>query len=279
METAKDNAYRRKCDALEQEIEQLKDSYRKERGNADMWKRQVGAWQSAYEALEVTNRRVEIDCERQHSLRLIFENETIVQREEMAKKIFQTQGVLEEDVIEEAKLNKLYEGVRSAVANTINFLKHKLSEENMANLESLRGQLNFDFEAAMDLQFMDVALGSMLLETILLAVEKEYYTRATRWLNNSGDAKNLSIDDNPLKLEKAMLIKVHALRRMDHESGKFHVRSTSTPTTERNRGKFHYKTAIIANSDSCFGESDICVLLLARKYGKDAESTRRDIPR
>jgi hypothetical protein len=238
VEQAKDNAYRRKCDALEQEIEQLRDSNRKERGNADMWKRQVISWQSAYEALEVTNRRVEIDCERQHSLRLIFENETIVQREEMAKKIFQTQGVLEEDVIEEAKLNKIYDGVRSAVANTINFLKHKLSEENMANLESLRAHLNFDFEAAMDLQFMDVALGSMLLDSILLNVEKEYYTRATKWLNSSDDAKDLSIDDYPLQLEKAMLSKVHTIRRMDFDSGKFHVRSTSTPTSERNRGRF-----------------------------------------
>jgi hypothetical protein len=238
VEQAKDNAYRRKCEALEQEIEQLRDSNRKERGNADMWKRQVISWQSAYEALDITNRRVDIDCERQHSLRLIFENETIVQREEMAKKIFQTQGVLEEDVIEEAKLNKIYDGVRSAVANTINFLKHKLSEENMANLESLRAHLHFDFEAAMDLQFMDVALGSMLLDSILLNVEKEYYTRATNWLNSADDAKDLSIDDYPLKLEKAMLSKVHTIRRMDFDSGKFHVRATSTPTSERNRGRF-----------------------------------------
>jgi hypothetical protein len=238
VEQTRENAYRRKCEALEQEIEQLRDSNRKERGNADMWKRQVIAWQNAYEALEVTNRRVEIDCERQHSLRLIFENETLIQREEMAKKIFQTQGVLEEDVIEEAKLNKLYEGVRSAVANTINFLKHKLSEENMANLESLRAPLHFDFEAATDLQFMDVALGSMLLDSILLNVEKEYYTRATKWLNSPDDAKDLSIDDYPLNLEKAMLGKIYTIRRMDFDSGKFHVRATSTPTSQRNRGRF-----------------------------------------
>jgi len=38
-----------------------------------------------------------------------------------------------------------------------------------------------------------------------------------------------------LKLEKAMLSKVHFIRRMDIDSGKFHVRSTSTPTSERNR--------------------------------------------
>jgi hypothetical protein len=244
----------------------------------DGLKRQSQAWQAAYEALEITNRRVEIDCERQHSLRLIFENETIAQREEMAKKIFQTQGVLEEDVVEEAKLNKLYDGVRSAVANTINFLKHKLSEENMANLESLRAHLGFDFEAAMDLQFMDVALGSMLLDSVLLTVEKEYYTRATKWLNSPGDAKDLKVDDYPLALEKAMLSKIHTIRRMDFDSSKFHIRSTSTPTSERNRGGSRTGQYDLANPTSCFGDSDIGVLLLARKHGQDAEPDGGVVP-
>jgi hypothetical protein len=183
----------------------------------DLMRKDLKAWQKAYQALYKRAERVEYEGDRDYHLRLISEAKAREEKDKMANKVMELRSGIEENRISESDLVSEFKQLCFKVTGCMSMLKFHIPEDRQRQMEDLRPLLGFESPAALEMGFIEYALANLLLEKVLSAVELDYIHSIAQW-----STADLDMESNPsvsalMEMEKEVFKKIEELRMPEEE--------------------------------------------------------------